>query len=262
MIPLTSAAIVTGIAAEARLARRLTDRVACSGGDPDRAAEQAAALVAQGAELLVSFGIAGGLAPELVPGTLVLATEIRTATGCYQADPELTKELGARLTPIRSLPVGSSFPRKRESMVQQSDGGKMDSRLRGNDDRENRAQHWGPVAFGPIYGGTKIASETGCKAALAARYRALAVDLESGPTAKVAAAAGIPFVAIRAIADPAWRGLPEAALLPLDGEGRPRLSAVFASIAKRPGQIPGLIATAFDTRAALRSLLRACRVLV
>ena len=77
----------------------------------------------------------------------------------------------------------------------------------------------------------------------------------------MAAEAGIPFMALRAIADPAWHGLPAAALLPLDEHGRPRLGAVFGSIMKKPGQIPGLIVTAFDTRAALKALLRAGRVL-
>jgi adenosylhomocysteine nucleosidase len=242
--------IVTGIAAEARIARRLTDSVACSGGDPERAAEQALALVAGGADALMSFGIAGGLSSDLAPGSLILASEIITDEGRYAADAVLAATL------TRS-PMAIDLSHQGRGNEMHDPRTLTPSPLMGGGRGEG-----GTVTIGVIYGGEMIISSIIDKAALAARTGALAVDLESGPVARVAAEAGIPFIALRAIADPAWRGLPEAALLPLDAEGRPRLSAVFGSIAKRPGQIPGLIATALDTRAALRSLLRACRVLV
>ncbi len=114
---------------------------------------------------------------------------------------------------------------------------------------------------GCIYGGEAIVARSDAKAALAARTGALAVDLESGPVALVAAEAGVPLIVIRAIADPAGRGLPPAALLPLDLRGRPRLGAVFGSILRHPGQIAGLIATARDTGAALQALEKARRIL-
>src|SRR5262249_35419356 len=44
---------------------------------------------------------------------------------------------------------------------------------------------------------------------------AVAVDLESVVVARAAAALGIPFIVLRAIADPATRALPPAALVPL-----------------------------------------------
>jgi adenosylhomocysteine nucleosidase len=203
--------IVTGIAAEAKIARLFARDVACSGGVPARAAEQARALTAAGVRALVSFGIAGGLAPDLVAGTLILADRVVTDDAQYPADAGWADLLRART--------------------------------------------------GCLYGGRTIAAGPAEKAILANRTGALAVDLESGPTAAVAASAGIPFIALRAIADPAWLTLPPAALLPLDAEGKPRLIAVLGSIAIRPAQIPGLIGIAFATRAALRSLLRAGRVL-
>lgn len=204
--------IVTGIAAEAKIARVLSPDVTCSGGRPEIAARQAEQLIAEGAQALMSFGIAGGLMPGLRPGTLIVANEILTVGTRY---PALTNWAGT-----------------------------LDARL------------------GVIFGDIKIASEVSEKSTIFENTGALAVDLESGPVARVAARAGIPFVALRAIADPAGRALPAAALLPLDPEGRPRIAAVLASIAKRPGQIPGLVSTALDTRAALRALLRACRILV
>jgi hypothetical protein len=211
-LPPARIGIVTGLDVEARLARRLSDRVACSAGVPGQAAREAEKLISAGAEILMSFGIAGGLAPDLPPGTLIVADRIVTEDATYPSVSTLAASLSARI--------------------------------------------------GALYGDIRIASQPSDKESVFSLTSALAVDLESGETARVAAAAGIPFMALRAIADPAWRGLPEAALLPLDAAGRPRLPAIFASIMKRPGQIPGLVMTAFDTRAALRALLRACRVLV
>ena len=204
--------IVTGLEFEARLARRLSDRVACSGGVPANAASAAERLISAGAEFLMSFGVAGGLAPDLKAGTLIVADRIVTADGTYPAVSALAATLEAHV--------------------------------------------------GMLYGDVRIASQLSDKKYMFEKTTALAVDLESGEAARVAAAAGIPFMALRAIADPAWRSLPEAALLPLDTMGRPRLPAIFGSIMKRPGQIPGLVMTALDTRAALKALLRACRVLV
>ncbi len=61
---------VTGLAAEARLLPAAL--VAIGGGTPTGARHAAERLIAQGAEALVSFGLAGGLDPALPPGTIVI----------------------------------------------------------------------------------------------------------------------------------------------------------------------------------------------
>jgi adenosylhomocysteine nucleosidase len=114
---------------------------------------------------------------------------------------------------------------------------------------------------GPIYGSWEIVSSPKEKRAIRKQTGALAVDMESGPVARVAMEAGIPFIAIRAIADPVTHGLPPAALLPLDEKGQPNLLAVFGSILRNPGQIPALIGTGNQTRVALRRLRWAGRKL-
>jgi hopanoid-associated phosphorylase len=68
--------VVTGMVAEARCLPR-TDAggvltFLCSGGDSGRAAECARRLIAEGADGLLSFGLAGGLDPELRVGAVVL----------------------------------------------------------------------------------------------------------------------------------------------------------------------------------------------
>ncbi|KJB91469.1 hypothetical protein N826_23765 [Skermanella aerolata KACC 11604] len=81
--------IVVGMEAEARIARQSGYAVATLGG-----AEQ---LLAAGAGGLISFGIAGGLAPGLKPGRLVVATEVVAADG--RRYPAFALTLGARGEP-------------------------------------------------------------------------------------------------------------------------------------------------------------------
>ncbi len=93
--------------------------------------------------------------------------------------------------------------------------------------------------------------------ALHARTGAVAVDLESAVVALAAAEAGLPFLVLRAIADPAERGLPAAARIRLKPDGAPDLGKILASLLVGPGQIGALIRLADDTRRALRTLSRA-----
>ncbi len=83
--PFDQIGIVVGLAAEAKLARRLTPHVLCSGGRPDIAARQALELVNSGVTTLMSFGIAGALSPNLKPGSRIVATEILTDFETYPA---------------------------------------------------------------------------------------------------------------------------------------------------------------------------------
>ncbi|MFQ5784621.1 MAG: nucleoside phosphorylase [Alphaproteobacteria bacterium] len=72
--------VVTGMAAEARCLPRPAAGdgpvAVCSGGDAARAVDLARELVASGAEALLSFGIAGGLAPSLETGAVVVADAV------------------------------------------------------------------------------------------------------------------------------------------------------------------------------------------
>jgi len=61
------------------------------------------------------------------------------------------------------------------------------------------------------------------KAGLFHTTGAIAVDLESHLVAQAAARAGRPFLILRAIADPASRSLPPAAVNGLDSDGNPAL---------------------------------------
>ena len=65
-------AIITGLTAEAQIARRLGFPVRAGGGTPEGAEWAAEAMVAAGAKALLSFGLIGGLDPALKPGDIVV----------------------------------------------------------------------------------------------------------------------------------------------------------------------------------------------
>ncbi len=105
-----STGVVVGLAAEARIARRLGWRVAIGGGTAKGAEAAAARLITAGARALVSFGLAGGLDPALRPGTLIVPIRVISADVSHPTDNELTQRLGGA-TPHVSLAAGQVVAR-------------------------------------------------------------------------------------------------------------------------------------------------------
>jgi hypothetical protein len=99
------------------------------------------------------------------------------------------------------------------------------------------------------------------KQLLHAQTGAAAVDMESHIAARIAAAYQIPFVACRAIIDPADKPLPPAALVGLRPDGTADVLAVLRSVLQQPRQVPALVRTALDARIARAALRRGCRML-
>jgi adenosylhomocysteine nucleosidase len=86
--------VVVGLAAEARIARRLGWLVAIGGGTASGAEAAANALVRQGCVGLISFGLAGGLDPALRPGALIVPSVVIAGGKRYTGDPTLSCMLG------------------------------------------------------------------------------------------------------------------------------------------------------------------------
>lgn len=216
-----SLAAITGLRAEARIATHGGLAAQATGGVEAQVLAASQHLLAQGAEALVSFGIAGALAPGLAPGTLILPRAVIEEDGSRHAVEEAWH---ARIEAALAAAV-----------------------LR--------------VETGDILGATEPAASAARKAALFAKTGALAVDLESHLVARAAARAGKPFLVLRAIADPAMRDLPEAAVNGLDATGAPALGRILKSVARHPAQIAALLRLAGDTRRALFALRSAiaCR---
>jgi hopanoid-associated phosphorylase len=88
------------------------------------------------------------------------------------------------------------------------------------------------------------------KAALYLKTGAIAVDMESHIVGGVAAAHGLPMAAIRVIADPAARAIPPSALAAMRPNGTTDVAAMIWSMLKRPSDLPAVVRTALDARAA------------
>jgi adenosylhomocysteine nucleosidase len=98
------------------------------------------------------------------------------------------------------------------------------------------------------------------KAALAEASAAVAVDMESFAVARAADAAGVPFLVLRAIADPAGRALPPAALKGMGPDGRIRPLAVMRALIGEPSAAQAVMKLGRDTELAMKSLSRALRL--
>ncbi len=201
----------TGLEAEAKIARRAGLSAVVGAGNHRRTVaivEEAATR----AKCLVSFGIAGALAPSLKPGDIVLSTEVIDDDRSWLSSERLRPQISDL-----ALELG---------------------------------------AFeGPVLGAQLVIATKADKRRAWQQTGAIAVDLESIVVARAAAALGIPFVVLRAIADPASRELPPAALVPLADDGRPALAQVLASVVRRPQQLPTLLGVAREARQALAALV-------
>ncbi len=94
------------------------------------------------------------------------------------------------------------------------------------------------------------------KAALFEATNAAAVDMESFVVARVAHDAGIPFLGVRAIADAASRGVPEAWLRALGADGRIVPLLALVTLMMDLGSLAELVLVARDGRAAFAALRR------
>jgi hypothetical protein len=97
--------------------------------------------------------------------------------------------------------------------------------------------------------------------ALYLRTGALAADTESHVAARVAAAYRLPFAAVRVVADPAYRQLPQAALVAIRPDGSLAFGAILGSLVKNPRQVPQLMRTADDARKAFVALFHGRKML-
>ena len=203
------------------------------------AAQSARSLVEAGAQALVSFGMAGGLDPALVPGTLFLPSEVVSADGAAV---------------IATAQVWREHLRAR--MARDASGG--------GPGREGPARK-GPGSSQPVLGGRllttlKAVGTQADKALLFKQTGALAVDMESLAIAEVAHRCGLPFIAIRVIVDGASDTLPRAVTAAADSEGHLQIGRLLGALARQPGELPALIRLGQRYRAANRSLAAVARL--
>jgi adenosylhomocysteine nucleosidase len=86
-----------------------------------------------------------------------------------------------------------------------------------------------------------------------ARLDGLAVDLESAALAREARAAGLPFIALRAVTDETRHRIPDFEAM-ADPAGRLSATAALRHFASRPGELPALLRLIPAARAGGRAL--------
>jgi len=210
--------------AETRLAGGASIRWIQSGVGPARAARAAARAAAEGAELLINLGVSGGLDPTLLPGDLVVAGEILDRSGArFEPSP----------TSIRAAEA-----------------------LLGLFGEEAAPVRKGLILASPV----PVLSSDG-KAELFSASGALCVDMESAAAACAAEKAGLPFLCVRAVSDPASRNLPRLAVEAATEDGGVSIARLARRILAKPWDIWRLAQTGREFGAAKRSLALAGKAL-
>lgn len=185
----------------------------CLGPGPDAAKLASSTLCKDGVSGLVSFGIAGGLKPGLLSGTVIIARSVVSNTG-------------------DSIETDATWRRR------------LLKRYIGNDS----------FVEGTLYGSDVPLLTRHEKSAVFKNHGALAVDTESHRIAAEAQAAGLPFIAIRAIADVGGQSVPSYAISGLKDDGTTQIGPVLAGLARSPWSMPALIRAGYGTHLALRGL--------
>jgi len=108
---------------------------------------------------------------------------------------------------------------------------------------------------GPLFSAERVLATPNGKAALAARSGAAAVDMESAAVAQAAAEAGIPFIALRVIADGPDDELPAEVESLVTPDGQTCYRALFSFLAS-PRRLRLLISLAGKSRVARNKLKR------
>ena len=206
---------------------RLSDNILViySGAGRKNASSAAELLVAQGVDQLISWGCAAALDALLKPGDLVLANSC----------------IGAEL-------VGFDLNNKDWLIF-------VKARL---EKPPAPAVH---SYIGLLAESKSIAASSQDKTQLAKATSAMALDMESTAIARVAQSHGLPFLSIRAIADPLNMDLPKAVTHALNNQGDVVLSKLLAYLLWHPAELPGLIKLGLAFNAARKTLRQVAKQL-
>jgi adenosylhomocysteine nucleosidase len=172
-----------------------------------------------GVKALLSFGICGGLVPEVKVGDLVLADAVHHHRGGHWTTDETWRQA------VHNALAANPRARAR-------------------------------VHLGRLTGSAVIVDRPDAKRALAEKTKAIAVDMESHAVAEVAHELGLPMLVVRTCSDAVDHRLPLEALDAVTGDGSFSVLPVTKVLARRPWLIPPLVRLALRTRGALKTLER------
>ncbi|MEQ1635354.1 MAG: phosphorylase [Methylococcales bacterium] len=196
----------------------ITDKllVAYSGAGSNNARATAKRALALGATQLISWGCAAGLSDKAKPGDLILAMSLLDAE--YRRNEAFTVT-GAWQSHCKKL---------------------LENTL--------------TVHTGPLLESSNIVSKSSEKKQLFKQTGAIALDMETIAVATVAKQNAIPFIVIRAIADPVSMNLPDAISHALNAQGDVELIKLLQFLMLHPWELPGLIKLGLHFNAAIKTL--------
>jgi adenosylhomocysteine nucleosidase len=119
----------------------------------------------------------------------------------------------------------------------------------------------GDAHHGPILGVDTPVAEPATKRELHRTSGAAAVDMESHIVARLAAAHGLAFTALRVIVDPVDRIIPPAAMVGMGADSRADTMAILRDLIARPGQLPLLARVTWDAFIARSAMQRVRQLL-
>ena len=228
---MTRLGLVTGLALECRLAERAVPALFPQNqisaipvaGQAEAARDAVRRLAERGAEIIVSFGFAGGLAPDLPAGTLLLPKTLR----CAGRDDISVDHQAEMAEGAVGLLVGAT-----------------------------------PLSRGALLTVEAPVATVADKQQAQKRFEAVAVDMESYWVAEACCRAGLGFLALRAVSDPAQRALPASAARAMGPDGNLQIGRLLGGLLSRPGDIPELVRLGLDSRKASAALGRAAALLL
>lgn len=189
--------------------------VVYSGAGPENARIASELLVRDGANRLISWGCAAALDLSLQPGDLVLANR------CVDADQAVFDLNTGWLNHVQTL-LSKQLPVR--------------------------------ICTGMLAESKSIVASSHNKAQIANTTGAIALDMESVAIAKVAQVYDLPFLSIRAIADPLDMDLPKAVSHALNDQGEVILAKLLFFLLLHPAELPGLIKLGLHFYAAKKTL--------
>lgn len=114
-----------------------------------------------------------------------------------------------------------------------------------------------PVATEPLLESAMIVNRSEVKRELARRTQAIATDMESGAQARLAAARGVPFVAVRVISDTASTRIPQSVTAALDPSGMVSIRKCLTRAVLSPSDGIAMVRLGVQFHAARSNLTRA-----
>ncbi len=170
--------------------------------------------------IIGNIGVSGGLAPDLKPGTVILADRILSNDNHHAVYQEVYTPSAQLLAFLEALLKKNNVPYRR----------------------------------GPLLCTPQPISTPDNKEAAYLKTEALAVDMESVGAAEVARQAGLPFFCIRVVCDPAERRLQQALFVGVDSRGNNRPMRLINPLIRRPWLLIDLFIMARDFSRALTGM--------